>query len=150
MDPVSDVTSLIESLLDAWNRKDKASFCGNFTAEASYVSGEGEWRQGRRSIGELMDQPQVTARVRLDGAVEVRDRGAVLTAIFRWCSLPDVRPTGRGLATCVMVQQEGRWRIDIMQNTDVVRGEEEPAGGNEELTGKAPEGCEGRQGPEER
>src|SRR5262249_4932662 len=119
MDTRSAVTALVQSLLDAWNRKDKTAFCGHFTSEASYLTGEGEWRQGRQSIGELMEDSRSTTGVELEGPVEVRDHGTVLTAIFRWRSLPDARRAGRGLVTCVMVSQEGRWLIDILQSTDV-------------------------------
>jgi uncharacterized protein (TIGR02246 family) len=122
MNTHTTITALIESLLDTWNRKDKAAFCGHFTGEASYLTGEGEWRQGRHAIGELMDEPQSTALVEVDGPVEVRDHGSVVTAIFRWRSQSDVRPAGRGLVTCVLVNQGTSWLIDILQNTDVMRG----------------------------
>ena len=123
------MTSLIADLLDAWNRKDKSSFCGHFTGEASYLTGDGQWRQGRTSIGELIEDPQTTARVELDGPIEVRDHGSVITAIFRWRSQVEVRPTGRGLVTCVLVNQNGRWLIEILQNTDIVRGGDKPTAG---------------------
>lgn len=126
MDAQSTVTSLIHDLLDAWNRKDKAAFRNHFTSTASYLTGDGEWRQGPLMIGELMDQPEVTTRVEVDGPVEVRDHGTIMTTIFRWRSLPDARRSGRGLVTCVLVNQDGGWLIDIMQNTEIVRGGEEP------------------------
>ena len=123
MDTQTTIKALIETLLDSWNRKDKAAFCALFAGEASYLTGDGDWRQGRRAIGALMDDPQTTRRVEVDGPIEVRDHGSVVTAIFRWRSQPDVQPTGRGVVTCVLVNQGDDWLIDIMQNTDIVRGE---------------------------
>jgi len=124
MDARSAVTELIHGLLDAWNRKDRSAFCGHFTSGAIYLTGEGELRQGPISIGGLMDEPQSTSRVQVDGPIEVRDHGGLLTGIFHWRSLPDVQPAGRGVVTCVIVNQSGRWLIDTLQSTDVIRGKD--------------------------
>ncbi len=116
-----EVTSLILSLLDSWNRGDEAAFREHFTVAATYLTSEGDSRLGRLAIGELLRDPASVSRVHLSGPVTVRDHGNVRTAVFRWAADPEIGSQATGVVSCVVLKQDHQWLIDVLQSTDIVR-----------------------------
>ena len=116
-----EVTHLVRSLLDSWNRADEEAFTGHFTPAATYLTSEGDCRLGRLAIGELLRDPASVSRVHLSGPVTVRDHGNVRTAVFRWAADPEIGSRATGVVSCVAVKQDHQWLIDVLQSTDIVR-----------------------------
>jgi uncharacterized protein (TIGR02246 family) len=46
------IQEIIAQLVDAWNTRDLRAFASLFTADASYITGQGRWLKGREAIEE--------------------------------------------------------------------------------------------------
>jgi nitronate monooxygenase len=112
------VQNVLERLVGAWNRRDAKSFADLFTADADYVTGDGDWLRGRRAIERLIESASSPAHASIDGATSIRVAGSTATALFRWAA--SGTPPARGVTTCVLVEDEseGGFRIARLQNTD--------------------------------
>ena len=71
--PSSVVAQVIQSLVDAWNRRDATEFANLFSEDAHYIDGDGRWLKGRRDCRPLRRSRR--ARLGCRGAVGTRLRG---------------------------------------------------------------------------
>ncbi|QGV81974.1 SgcJ/EcaC family oxidoreductase [Streptomyces ficellus] len=117
------VTGVIDSLVDAWRRRDADAYAAPFTDDATYVTFVGTYYQGRQDIA---DSHRVLFAKYLKGT---RLADEVLDVRF---PAPDVAVvTGRGdtykgkrpeklskVQTYTLVREaDGQWRIAAFQNT---------------------------------
>jgi uncharacterized protein (TIGR02246 family) len=110
---------LLQSLVQAWNRRDAAAFAGHFAPDADYVSGAGEWLMGREAIGRLVLDAPASAEVTIYGDIAFREHGPVVTAIFRWGGIEESGIAPGGVVTCVLIRGEAGWLIERLQNSDI-------------------------------
>src|SRR5215813_4434120 len=106
IDQVS-VVELIQSLIDAWNRRDPTSFKSLFSEDANYISGDGRWFKGHSAIADLCSRGSESVSVVEGPLIEFYD--ALATAIFRWSVVENER--NGGIITCVVHKQDTEWKI---------------------------------------
>ncbi|HJX90714.1 MAG TPA: SgcJ/EcaC family oxidoreductase [Pyrinomonadaceae bacterium] len=116
-DTQSVVTQVIQSLVDAWNRRDATQFANLFSEDAHYIDGNGRCLKGRRAIGDLCVGAGQTVSVAEEPSIRVY--GDVAIGTFRWMSVED-KSIG-GIITCVVIQTNTNWTIVALQNTDLTR-----------------------------
>lgn len=117
-DDLKAVEASVQGLVAAWNGGDPPRVASFFTLGAHYVTGDGRWLEGRSQIEDLVRSSQGGSPVVVDGPVTVLLHGQVATARFRWVAARDVGSGRRGIITCVLLHQAGRWLIEGLQNTD--------------------------------
>jgi len=113
-DTQSVVTQVIQSLVDAWNRRDATRFAKLFSEDAHYIDGNGRWLKGRRAIADLCvgaGEP-----VSLVEEPSIRVYGEMAIATFCWTSVGD--ESSRGIITCAVIKTNTNWTIVALQNTD--------------------------------
>jgi uncharacterized protein (TIGR02246 family) len=113
-DTQSVVTQVIQSLVEAWNRRDSTRFANLFSADAHYIGGDGRWLKGRRAIADLCLGTGETVSVVDEPSIRVY--GDVVITTFHWTSVAD-KSTG-GIITCVVIKNSTGWSIVALQNTD--------------------------------
>ena len=112
------VLRFLAGLVEAWNRGDAESFADHFTPDADYVTGEGEWLQGRSAIKDRVGAAAVDRGARIEGSISLRVHEKMATAMFRWSARTEGGAMFRGVVSCVVVKQDGRCLIERLQNTD--------------------------------
>ena len=107
------IAKVIQSLIDAWNRRDSTSFKNAFSQDANYITGDGHWLKGHRAIADLYSERSEIVSVAEGPSITVY--GDVATATFRWSA-----GTERfgGIITCVVIKTGRDWKIVTLQNTD--------------------------------
>lgn len=113
----SGVTQLIQSLVEAWNRRDSTRFGNLFDADAHYIDGDGRWLKGRSAIAGLFDGAHETISIVEEPST--RFYGDVAIATFQWTTVAD-KSIG-GIITCVIIKKGTGWSILALQNTDFKR-----------------------------
>jgi len=117
------IPELLESLVDAWNRRDWQAFAGCFTNDADYVTGEGVRWSGRHAIlrgmaalfasggtgGKALVTKQ-TIRVLVPGV-------AVVHLHWRLADAGTALP-GHGVSVFVLALHGETWLVEAAQNTD--------------------------------
>lgn len=121
---------LIIQLVAAWNSRDMRAFASLFTADASYITGQGRLLKGREAIEQEFSQSQ---------AEDDSDPAVIITGTQTRLLTPDVAlahiewemaaptdqaaaadtPARRGIITQVLIRQGEIWRIAALQNTDI-------------------------------
>jgi uncharacterized protein (TIGR02246 family) len=122
-----EVRTLYRDLLDRWNRRDAADMAALFADEGHVIGFDGSQVDGRSAIEAHLrpifaDHPTAAyvASVR-----EVRPLGtdvALLRAVVGM--LPpgqtDLNPSVNAIQTLVAARRDGRWRVELFQNTPAV------------------------------
>ena len=112
-----ELEELVGRLVDAWNRRDAASFAALFTPDADYVTRDGLWVRGRDSIRLLVNQADAMGHASIVSGPSIRSHGAVASVTFRWLA-DDGTAHSRGVTTCVLTRAGRRWLIERLQTTD--------------------------------
>ena len=112
--PSSVVAQVIQSLVDAWNRRDPTRFANLFSEDAHYIDGDGRWLKGRRAIADLCVGAGEPVSVEEEPSIRVYGEMAIAT--FRWASVED--KSSRGIITCAVIKSNTNWIIVVLQNTD--------------------------------
>jgi ketosteroid isomerase-like protein len=118
MDRQASVSTLIQHLVDAWNRADSSAFANLFTADGDYVTGAGIWLNGREAIADLLRTAKSPPQVLIEGDLSFREYGVVSSAIFHWVTDAGIEPRRRGVVTCLLVKCGDGWLIARLHNTD--------------------------------
>jgi hypothetical protein len=105
------VAEVIQSLIDAWNRRDAMAFKNLFSKDANYITGDGRWLKGHRPIADLCSERSES--VSLVDEPSITLYGDVAIATFRWSI--ENKPVG-GIITLVVNRD---WKIETLQNTDL-------------------------------
>lgn len=125
------VESVLNGLVESWNRHDAVSYASYFTEDADFVNVLGMKSRGRPEIEDLHATVFRTifrnsSLKLLDWSVRTLDGGVAL-AHARWEMRGHEIPPGApfaevrtGMLTAVLVNPEGRWLITALQNTDIV------------------------------
>lgn len=128
----TQIANVIAALADSWNRHDMATYAAQFTEDADFVNVIGMHWHGRPEIEARHKDVHRTifhkSTLRtLDYSLRVLKPGVVLAHI-RWEMTGHETPPGapswadvrHGIVSGVFVEQEGRWLIAALQNTDIV------------------------------
>jgi uncharacterized protein (TIGR02246 family) len=127
-----NVTRVIESFAESWNRHDMNAFAELFAKDAEFVNVVGLWWKGREEIKAAHEFTHRTLfkNSRLTVA-EVFTRFPVpkiAIARCRWNLEGHVTPDGaplperNGILLNVLLKNNNRWLIIDSQNTDIIQG----------------------------
>lgn len=128
--PEIEVKTVVQALTDSWNRHDMPAYAARFTEDADFVNVLGMHMKGRAAI-----EAQHVAIHRtifrnstlrtLECSVRLLSPSVALAHVHwemtghepvaGWNA--DIR---KGVLTAALVQQNGRWLVTALQNTDVV------------------------------
>jgi uncharacterized protein (TIGR02246 family) len=124
------VTAVIGALEAAWNRHDMDSFASLFADDADFVNVRGMRWVGRAAIKEAHVATHSTifknSRLRIQETSVRFLKPDVAVARSLWeltgqtTREGNVAPPRRGILTNVLMKVEGKWRIVVTQNTDIV------------------------------
>ncbi len=129
---IAEVTRVINSFADAWNRHDMNAFAELFTEDAEFVNVVGLWWKGRSEIkaahefthqtmfkNSSLSMQEIATRFPAPGFAIAR---------CRWTLEGHVSPDGdalplrNGILVNILEDVSGAWRIIDSQNTDILEG----------------------------
>lgn len=124
MDVNDEIRQLHHGLLQAWNAQDAAAFAGLFAAEGTVIGFDGSTVHGRREIEDHIGMVFADHRTASYVAIvrEVRSLApdvALLRAAVGMVppGQHDINPHTNAVQTLVAVRHDGRWSIELCQNT---------------------------------
>ncbi|HWI26644.1 MAG TPA: SgcJ/EcaC family oxidoreductase [Stellaceae bacterium] len=116
----------------AWNRHDLVAFAALFAPDADFVNVVGMWWKNRAEIeaAHVYSHASFFRDSALSGRIEkvrfiARD---IAAAHILWELKGQIEPDGsigkprHGILLLVVVRREGRWLIQVAQNTDIIAG----------------------------
>ena len=125
------IESVINNLVDSWNRHDMAMYGAQFADDADFVNVLGMHWHGRSAIEE--QHAVVHRTIFRDSILKVLDYSLrplapdAILALIRWEMTGHQTPPGvrfekvrHGIITGIFVEREERWVIGAFQNTEVV------------------------------
>ncbi len=112
-----EVQDLIGRLVQAWNRRDTTAVFAMFTADADYVTTDGEWLHGPQDIAGLLRDAPTGGLAAIHGIPSVRATEDMATVVCRSVT-SDGSVEFRCVTTCVVVKRNDQWLIDRLQNTE--------------------------------
>src|SRR5712691_6644580 len=123
------IRSVIERVVDSWNRHDMHSFAALVAHDADFVDVFGNWFRNRAAIEQALSErhatvfkdsrfteKEVVMRMPKRDLVVVH---AVLELSGAFGPQGQPLPPGLGVMTCVMDKADSDWRIIAFQNTTV-------------------------------
>jgi uncharacterized protein (TIGR02246 family) len=120
----TELRALHREMLDTWNRRDAKAFAACFTEHGSVVGFDGSAANGRAEIESHLAPifVQHQTPVFIEKVREVRPLGtgvALLRAVVGMVPAGgnDINPALNAVQSIVASNREGRWRIDLLQNT---------------------------------
>ena len=132
-DSIAEVTRVVQSFAECWNRHDMHAFAELFSEDAEFVNVVGLWWKGRAEIKaahEFTHQSIFKNSELTIAEVSIRfPVPGVAIARCRWKLKGHVTPAGaplperNGVLLNVLRQEGGRWFIIDAQNTDIIEGE---------------------------
>lgn len=118
----SAIEGLILDLVDAWNNGDRVGFGARFTAQALYVTGDGNQLQGRREIEDVAPRRKSDLAIVIEDIVVTGVDSERATASFRWEARDASGGRRHGTITFVLVHEQEQWLIEGLENAEA-RGE---------------------------
>ena len=119
-----EVQSLFRALLNCWNDRDADAFAGLFAADGNVVGFDGSPLNGRAEIAAALRQifadHQTAAYVAKIREVRFLAGGAAVLRAVAGMVPPgqsDINPAVNAVQTLIAVNDAGRWRIAVFQNT---------------------------------
>lgn len=119
------ILELVETLVGGWNRHDMKIFAAPFAEDADFVTVAGRWLRGRRELADCRAERFRSSRLRAD-RISIRFlRPDVAVVQFQWELAGDLGPDGKGIPVrhgitmMIASEEQGRWRFDAAQNTDL-------------------------------
>ncbi len=123
------VCKAVMRLQEAWNHHDMKAFADQFTKGADFVNVAGRWWKGRAEIEEKHAAAHATifreSTLSIDD-VQIRFLTPEIAVAHVLTSLagqktPDGDPVAprKAILTQVLKKQNGKWMIDVSQNTDI-------------------------------
>jgi uncharacterized protein (TIGR02246 family) len=128
----AEVTDVVHSFAECWNRHDMNAFAALFAQDAEFVNVVGLWWKGRDEIRKAHEFAHATmfksSHLTITG-VAVRFPAADLAiARARWALEGHLAPDGStlpartGVLLNLLARSAGAWHIIDSQNTDIVEG----------------------------
>ena len=118
------VKSLYRGLIDAWNNRDAAAFARLFADDAYVVGFDGSQMESRSQIESELGRifaDHVTAPyvARIEGVRYLAPQVTVLRAKVGMVppGQTELNPAANALQTLTAVNDDGKWRIAVFQNT---------------------------------
>lgn len=131
MTPVTNdkqVRQIFEQLTTAWNEGDSAQYAWLFTPDCDYVTQDGIYLKGKKSIAHYHQQLFSGARksVQLINEVEhIRflspDLALVFCTITRFSWQHDAPVTKQTACNAIAVQQDGVWKIEALHHCAIAK-----------------------------
>lgn len=129
---VTEVTRVVESFAECWNRHDMNAFAELFSPDAEFVNVVGLWWKGRAEIKAAHEFTHQTlfkdSRLTIAEVFTRFPAPQIAIARCRWKLEGHVTPDGaplperNGVLLNVLRQEGGRWFIIDSQNTDIIEG----------------------------
>ncbi len=125
----NETRALAMRQVDAWNRHDAKAYADLFSEDADVVNVVGWWWKGRAEIERKLTAAY--ASMFKDSALTISDvqvrflTPLIAIAHVHWSMIGAKAPPGipeprQGLQTLVMQKREGKWLIDVFQNTNAL------------------------------
>ena len=128
----TEVTRVVESFAECWNRHDMNAFADLFSADAEFVNVVGLWWKGRAEIKAAHEFTHQTlfknSRLTIAEVVTRFPAPPIAIARCRWKLEGHVTPDGtplperNGILLNILRQENGGWLIIDSQNTDIIEG----------------------------
>src|ERR671939_770226 len=120
------IRELVAQMVAAWNSGDMRAFASLFTADASYITGRGQWLKGRQAIEEEFStrDTQESAVIISDTQIKLLTQDVALVNNTWEMKGPTNQKAGgaplrSGIITQVLIREGEIWLIAALQNTDV-------------------------------
>ena len=120
------IQEIVAQLVDAWNRHDMKAFASLFTADASYITGQGRWLKGREAIEEEFSKSDAQDSAIIINGTRIKLLKPDIALVHNTWEMADPKSQEgegahlrRGIITQVLIWQGDRWLIAALQNTDV-------------------------------
>jgi len=131
-DAISEVTRVVNSFAEAWNRHDMQALARLFAPDAEFVNVVGMWWKGNAEIRKAHEFTHATMfkdsrLTMLETSVRFPSKQFAI-ARTRWRLEGHVSPDGEalpprtGILVNVLASEGGTWVIIDAQNTDIVEG----------------------------
>jgi uncharacterized protein (TIGR02246 family) len=124
MDTQEQILALYQQLLQQWNKRNAAGMTGLFTTNGTLIGFDGSQLNGQKEIYAVLDEIfanfPTAAYVSIVKEVRVlTDTTALLLAVAGMVAVGsnDISPEVNVLHSITAVQDEGKWRIALFQNT---------------------------------
>jgi uncharacterized protein (TIGR02246 family) len=125
------IRSLARRQAEAWNRHDAKAYADLFSVDCDVVNIVGEWWNGREELERKLTT--VFSTMFKNSELTFTDvQFRLLTpqlaiAHMRWTMTGAIPPRGspqpkQGIQTLVVRKQDGKWLIDVFQNTNAISG----------------------------
>jgi uncharacterized protein (TIGR02246 family) len=124
MDTQEQILALYQQLLQQWNKRNAAGMTGLFATNGTLIGFDGSQLNGQKEIYAVLDEIfanfPTAAYVSIVKEVRVlTDTTALLLAVAGMVAVGsnDISPEVNVLHSITAVQDEGKWRIALFQNT---------------------------------
>ncbi len=124
MDTQEQILALYQQLLQQWNKRNAAGMTGLFATNGTLIGFDGSQLNGQKEIYAVLDEIfanfPTAAYVSIVKEVRVlTDTTALLLAVAGMVAVGsnDISPEVNVLHSITAVQDEGKWRIVLFQNT---------------------------------
>ena len=128
----TEVTSIVNSFSEIWNRHDMAAFAELFASDAEFVNVVGLWWKGKEEIRGAHEFTHSTmfknSRLTILDTVIRFPVQTIAIARSKWLLEGHVIPDGaslpprNGILVNVLAQISCTWKIIDLQNTDIIDG----------------------------
>jgi len=122
--PDREVRSLYQELLNRWNQRSAEGYAELFSEDGNVIGFDGSPMNGRQEIAAELrqifaDHQTATYFGKVREVRFVTSDVAVLRAVTGMVSSgeSDINPAVNAVQTLVAAKHEGRWRIEVFQNT---------------------------------
>ncbi len=124
MDTQEQILALYQQLLQQWNKRNAAGMTGLFATNGTLIGFDGSQLNGQKEIYAVLDEifANFPTAAYISIVKEVRvltDTTALLLAVAGMVAVGsnDISPEVNVLHSITAVQDEGKWRIALFQNT---------------------------------
>jgi uncharacterized protein (TIGR02246 family) len=128
---IETVKEIINSYAKAWNFYNARALSALFSEDADFVMVMGIWLRGREEIER--NHAELFSTVMRNSCLSFTDtkikflKPDIAIVHITWEIVGQVTPFGEqlplrlGILSCVMMEQDGKWKIHSAQNTDTIR-----------------------------
>ena len=124
LEPDDEVSSLYQTLLNCWNQRSAEGYAELFSEDGNVIGFDGSPMNGRQEIATELrqifaDHQTATYFGKVREVRFITSDVAVLRAVTGMVSPgeSDINPAVNAVQTLVAAIHEGRWRIEVFQNT---------------------------------
>ncbi len=131
-DEAVQVTKVVRSFAECWNRHDMNAFAELFAPDAEFVNVVGMWWKGKEEIKKAHELTHATifknSRLSISDVSIRFPAETIAIARCRWSLEGHMSPEGQalparsGILVHVLSRSSGTWAIIDSQNTDIIEG----------------------------